>query len=171
MPTILGLFQAADLAEQAVAELSLNGFTEKDVGIVLFSAVAPPRPGGTGLVGWLQRGGLLGDTLDHADGVSVMDGISIGAVLLGVLGLVWGSRLGPGPVALATLGMLGGGLIGYICDRLIPEKRRDLYDSARIDGLIMIKVTSPVASRSEEARAILERAMAKQVAVVSDLWQ
>jgi hypothetical protein len=65
-------------AEKAVAELSLNGFTEKDVSIVLFSAVPPPKEGAGGLVGWLSRGGFLGDTIDRSDGISVMDGVGVG---------------------------------------------------------------------------------------------
>lgn len=164
MPAVIAVFQSPESAEQAVSELSLNGFTEKDVAMVLFSAISPTDSGRGGILGWLSRGGVLGDTLDRSDGVSVMDGISIGSVILGLIGLVWGSRSYYGPVAMGTLGMLLGGIVGLLVDRLIPEKRRDMYETARIPGLIMLQVTSSAADRVKAAKQILERNQAKQVA-------
>jgi len=164
----MALFQAPDNAELAVLELSLNGFTEKDVGMVLFSTVPPASPGKGGLIGWLSRGGIFGDTIDRSDGISVMDGISIGAVMLGILGLVWGTVLAGGPVTWGTLGMLGGGLIGYIFDRLIPEKRRDQYEMSRIEGLVMLEVTTSASEQTDQVKRILEGHQVKQIAVLQD---
>jgi len=164
----MALFQVPEYAEHAVAELSLNGFTEKDVAMVLFSAVPPPRSDRGGVLAWLSRGGALGDTIDRSDGVSVMDGASVGAVLVGLVGLVWGTRMSYGPITVGTLGMLGGGLIGYLIDRLIPEKRKDIYEASRIEGLIMVQVTSHLAERADAARKALERHNVKQIAVLHD---
>jgi hypothetical protein len=162
----MALFQTLEHVERAVAELSLNGFTEKDVDVVIFSAKAEPRPGKSGFLGWLSRGGPLGDTVDRSDGVSVMDGVSVGAVMVGLLGLVFGSRWRLGPVTYGTFGMLLGGLIGLLCDRLIPEKRRDQLELARVQGLILVQVRSNVAARAEAAQRLLEGNHAKQVAVI-----
>lgn len=160
----MALFQLPELAEQAVAELSLSGFTEKDVALVLFSAVREPKS--SGFLGRFMRGGVLGDTIDYSDGVSVMDGTGLGAVFGGLLGLTWGTRYPIGPVTMGTLGMLGGGLVGFLVDRLIPEKRRGLYEMSRMPGLIMVEVTALIKERAEEARRVLERHAPKQIAVV-----
>ncbi|HLN62081.1 MAG TPA: hypothetical protein VK464_11070 [Symbiobacteriaceae bacterium] len=166
MPAVMGLFQSTEQAERAVVELSLNGFTEKDVALVLFSALPSKKP--RGLLEWLSRGGALGDTIDKSDGVSVMDGIGIGAVFGGLLGITLGSRWHLGPVVWATLGMLGGGMLGLLVDRLIPEKRRDQLESSLIAGLILLQVSSPVAERLELARRILKGAHVKQMADLPD---
>lgn len=168
MGAVMALFQSETDAELAVSELSLIGFTEKDVAMVIFSAVAQPKPGGSGLLGWLARGGLLGDTMDRTDGVSVMDGTSVAAVFGGVLGIVFGSRWVYGPVTLGTLGMLGGGLLGFLIDRLIPEKRRDEYESSLIPGMILLEVSSSAADRLEAASRVLKRRGAKQLAMLPE---
>jgi hypothetical protein len=170
VPTVLAIFQLPTHAEQAVAELSLNGFTEKDVAMVLFSAVPPSSPGKGGLLGWLQRGGALGDTIDRSDGVGVMDGVSIGAVMAGLLGLSWGSRMRYGPIAVGTVAMLAGGLLGYIVDRLIPEKRRDQYEMARIEGVVMLQISTPLAERAELIKRVLKSRGVKQMAELPDGW-
>jgi hypothetical protein len=95
-----------------------------------------------------------------------MDGVSVGAVMVGILGLVFGSRWRLGPVAYGTFGMLLGGLIGLLFDRLIPEKRRDQFELARVQGLILVEVRSNVATRVEAAKRLLEGNNAKQVAVL-----
>lgn len=117
----------------------------KDVSVVIFSAVRSRRPGKPGLLGWLGRGGLLRDTIDRSDGISVLDGIGVGA-LIGSLG----------------------GVIGYLCDRLIPEKRRDQPETAAILSLIMVQVTCLTRARSRSVRRLLKANNAKQMAVLAD---
>lgn len=164
LPSVMALFQSPDNAERAVAELSLNGFTERDVSVVVFSAVPGSNPGRHGLFGFLQRGGLLGDTIDRSDGVSVMDGTSVGATFGGILGLVYGTRFVFGPISLGTLGMLLGGLVGFVIDRLIPEKRRDQLETSLIAGLVLVQVDSPVGARVEAAKRVLKGHHPKQMA-------
>ncbi|HWI61437.1 MAG TPA: hypothetical protein VNT75_06355 [Symbiobacteriaceae bacterium] len=166
MPTIMALFQLPELAEEAVAELSLNGFTANDVALVLFSALPEAKP--RGLMGWLSRGGIFGDTIDRSDGVSVMDGICVGAVFAGILGLAWGAKTALGPVTVGTLAMLGGGIVGFIVDRLIPEKRRDLYELARIPGVVLVEVTAAATEQAETAHILLKRHQPKQIAILAD---
>jgi outer membrane lipoprotein SlyB len=158
----MALFQSTEAAERAVLELSLNGFTEKDVDMVLFSGLPSDTP--RGLIEWLSRGGALGDTIDRSDGVSVMDGMGMGAVFGGLLGIGLGSRWRLGPVVWSTLGMLGGGLLGLLVDRLIPEKRRDQLETRLMRGLVLIQVSSPVAERVEAAKRVLKASHAKQMA-------
>lgn len=164
MPAVMALFQSPDHAERAVAELSLNGFTEKDVSMVIFSATRRSPTGGKGFLSWLGRGGLLGDSIDRSDGVSVMDGACVGAVFGGLLGLVYGVLWVYGPIALGTLGLLAGGIVGIVVDRLIPEKRRDQLETSLIPGLIMIQVEHVLAERAEAAKRVLQANQAKQMA-------
>ncbi|HLN65353.1 MAG TPA: hypothetical protein VK464_27845, partial [Symbiobacteriaceae bacterium] len=124
MPTVMALFQHAHDAERAISELSLIGFTEKDVSMVMFSANPASHPGKKGFMGWLSRGGLLGDTVDSTDGISVLDGTGVGAVICSLIGTILGSEWRYGPVATGTAGLVAGGIIGFLIDRLIPEKRR-----------------------------------------------
>jgi hypothetical protein len=164
----MAIFQLPEHAEAAVAELSLNGFTEKHVAMVLFSAIAPPPSGKAGLIGWLSSGGALGDTIDRSDGVGVMDGIGLGAVIAGLVGMVWGSRLRYGPIAIGTLAMLFGGLVGYFVDRLIPERRRGQYEMNRIPGVVMLQITAPQAERAQLVKHVLKANGVKQVAEIPD---
>lgn len=160
----MALYQSPDHAERAIAELCRNGFTEQEISLVVFSALAPTKPEHTGLLGFFARGGPLGDTIDRADGVSVMDGTSVGAVLLGLVGLVFGSRWQYGPIAGSTLGMLVGGLAGFLLDRLIPERRREQLETALMNGLILVEVESPAGRRVEMAKRVLRGHHPKQMA-------
>lgn len=161
---VMAIFQTTHDVERAVAELSVNGFSEKDVALIIFSPVPAEAKGG--LLGWLARGGLLGDTIDQSDGVSAMDGIATGAVIGCLLGMVWGSHWRWGPIAWATLGLMIGGIVGLILDWLIPEKRRGEADLGRGRGLMLVQVTALVADRASAARRLLEANNAQQIVVL-----
>lgn len=168
MPTVMALFQSDHDAERAVLELSLLGFTEKDVSMVVFAAQPHPQEGRQGLIGWLARGGFLGDTIDRSDGTSVMDGVGVGAVIFGLLGMIYGSRWHMGPVAGSTLGFLAGGVLGYVLDKVIPEKRRDQMETSQIPGMLLLLVTASDDRRVETASRLLKATKAKQLAVLPE---
>jgi hypothetical protein len=166
MAEVMALFQDPHDVEAVVAELSLNGFTEKDVSVVIFSALPPPRGSKPGLVGWLSRGGFLGDTIDRSDGISLMDGVGVGAVIGCLLGVIFGGQWRYGPIATGTAGLLYGGLVGWLMDIVVPEKRRDQAETALIRGMVLVSVRALQAARAEDARRLLEGNHAKQVAVL-----
>ncbi|MGE5674779.1 MAG: hypothetical protein ACM3XM_13060 [Mycobacterium leprae] len=165
MPTVMALFQSNLDTERAIAELSLNGFSEKDVALVIFSALQPPKKQ-RGLLSWLARGGFLGDTLDSSDGRSVMDGVGVGGLIGTLAGLIYGSLWRYGPITGAVLGLLGGGLIGYVLDCVIPDRRKDQFETALNDGMLLVQVNALVGARAEEAMRIMNGNNAKQVAVL-----
>jgi hypothetical protein len=164
----MALFHEPDDVEAAIAELSLNGFTEKDVSVVIFEAAPPPKIRGSGLAGWLARGGFFGDTIDRSDGISRMDGIGVGAMIGCLLGVVFGSQWRFGPVATGTAGLLLGGLIGLMVDRLIPEQGYERRESGVVDGLMLVKVSIPSSKQPHSIKQLLERNGANQLAVVKD---
>lgn len=168
MPVVMALFDNPTDAERAVSELSLNGFTEKDVSVVLFKAFPTPWARKHGLLGWLMRGGLLGDTIDRADGKSFMDGTGVGAVVGALLGMVYGSLWRYGPIAASTGGLLAGGLLGYLVDRLIPEKRREQMDHPRARGSILVRVRCPTTTKGNAVRRLLKSNQARELVVLPE---
>lgn len=154
MPRLLALFQSQFQVDRFVTDLERHGFQPNEVTIVLFA----PRKGAAkskGLLNWISRGGVFGDTMDQSDGVSTMDSMTVTASVGALWGLVWGYRLRLGPVTWAYLGLLGGGVVGLIFDRLIPERRRSRYATRRQKGLVQVEVNVPEPDRYARAREIL----------------
>lgn len=120
MPTVAGLFLSTQELEKAVLHLlseQVDGTQLKVTPLHLTAAAAKP----TGFISWMMMGGVFGDTIHRADGKSVMDGIAAGAVLGGLTGVIAGAAVLPGPVVLTVIGILGGGLIGFLLDVLIHK--------------------------------------------------
>ncbi len=117
----------------------------------------PPSPG---LLGWLQRGGVLGDTLVRSDGISVLDGAVAGATIGGLGGIIAGATFTAGPVALGALGILGGGLAGYLADLAIPERSSPehaaLAESLPFGaGALLLQVDCPTPAAADAVELIL----------------
>ncbi|HYF79025.1 MAG TPA: hypothetical protein VD973_17960 [Symbiobacteriaceae bacterium] len=120
MPIIAGLFLSTQELEKAVLHLlseQIDGTQLKVTPLHLSANAAKP----TGIISWMMMGGVFGDTIHRSDGKSVMDGIAAGATLGGLAGVIAGAAVLPGPVVLTVIGILGGGLIGFICDVLIHK--------------------------------------------------
>jgi len=164
LPTIMALFQSPFDAERAVSELSLNGFAPDDVSILVFETVKAKDPARDGLLAWLSRGGALGDTADRSDGVTALDGTGVGAVFGGLVGTALGSLSRGGPVIGMTGGMMLGGLVGYLIDRLVPERRRGLREVKELDGLILVRVAIREPERMAGVQRLLRENNAKQLA-------
>lgn len=154
MPRLIALFQSQFQVDRFVTDLERHGFQPGEVTIVLFAphrSVVRPK----GFLDWISRGGVFGDTMDQSDGVSTMDSMTVTASLGALWGLVWGFRLRLGPVAWAHIGLLFGGVVGLIIDRIIPERRRAKYATRRQKGLIQVDVDVPDQERYDRAREIL----------------
>lgn len=153
MLTVAGLFHSSFELEKAVLHL-LDGTVETTQ-----LRVIPLRPARTdtkpeGLLEWLMTGGFFGDTLHRSDGKSAMDGVAAGATLGGLAGVIAGAAVKVGPVILVVVGMLGGGLAGYVLDVLIrkhqyrrPDERR-----AQTSGTVL-----EVTCRDEQQAAAVEQ--------------
>ncbi|MGE5674871.1 MAG: hypothetical protein ACM3XM_13530 [Mycobacterium leprae] len=165
MPRVVALFQSQFRIDRCIGELEQQGFTPAEMSIILLEAQLPKRP--RTLQDWLAGGGLFGDTMDQSDGVSVMDGMTVGGSIGGLVGLVWGSRLAWGPIAVGFVGILLGGLVGLVIDRLIKEKRRGMYQTSKLKGLMLLEIVSPVRERLELALDLCQQNEADQVALVA----
>lgn len=162
MPTIVGVFRSSYELEKAVLQLVSQRFHGTQLTVVPMQITeAAPKP--TGLRGWLARGGLLGDTLDRADGRSVMDGAAAGATLGGLAGVIAGAALLPGPIAIGVAGMLGGGLVGFLLDILIPEPQRQEMTKAAKKGITLLQVDCRNGAEADSAVLILRENQAHEI--------
>lgn len=163
MTTVIGLFRSTYEVDKAVNHLLSHRFQGTQIRVVTMreTRFAPlPRKG---LLGWLMRGGVLGDTIDRSDGTSVMDGTVAGATIGGLAGVILGSTLLPGPVALGVAGIMGGGLIGYLLDRMVPEIRRLEYDKALDMGATLVLVRCRTPQETDTAEHLLQENQAHEV--------
>jgi hypothetical protein len=167
LPRLIGLFQSQFKVDRCITELELHGFTANELSVILFSADRSQQQG-RGLLAWIANGGVFGDTMDQSDGVSVMDGMTVAAAVGALWGVVWGSRMAWGPINVGLLGILAGGLVGYIVDRLIPEKRRGAYQTSKLKGFIQIEVVTDNPERINLVQKIFTRNKPDQSACIQD---
>lgn len=122
--TVAGLFHSTFELEKAVTHLLSQQFDGAQLYVIpLRAARTHGKP--MGLLKWLMLGGFFGDTLHRSDGRSMMDGVAAGATLGGLGGVIMGAAVRQGPVLLVVLGILGGGLGGYLLDAVIHWRHRN----------------------------------------------
>lgn len=122
MKLVVGLVRSAYDLEQAILALKQAGFSPGDFRWINLQ----PEPGAKepkGFLAFLRRGGFLGDTQYRSDNASLMDGTAAGATIFALVGIVYGSLWRMGPITGGTVGVLAGGLIGWLLDQWIHEKR------------------------------------------------
>jgi hypothetical protein len=154
VPHVIGLFRSSYELEKTVTHLLSHQFEGTQLTVVpMHMTDAAPRP--RGIRRWLMSGGVFGDTLDRSDGTSVLDGIIAGATIGGLAGIIAGAAVLPGPVALGTAGILGGGLIGYLLDILIPENKREEYSKAMAKSSTLLQVDCRTPEEAKTAMLIL----------------
>jgi hypothetical protein len=66
-------------------------------------------------------------------------------------------------VALGVAGILGGGLIGFLLDLLIPENRRQEYAKALKKGATLLQVRCLNDKEAESAALILKENQAHEI--------
>ncbi|NPV91217.1 MAG: hypothetical protein HPY50_10655 [Firmicutes bacterium] len=64
------------------------------------------------------------DTLHRSDAVGTFDGAAVLGTICMLLGTIYGFSLAWGPVIWAFIGLLSGGLLGYLLDYLVAEHGR-----------------------------------------------
>lgn len=125
MVYVYGLFKPS-----LVLELCLNALQESVAGGDKLQVVTlePNRSGGQKLL----------DTMYSADGMSLIDGIAIGAAVGMVLGVIYGSVVFIGPVAVGLIGMAAGGGLGYMLDRMKRCKKREINTAPAGEVIIVV---------------------------------
>jgi uncharacterized membrane protein len=143
---VLGVFDTKDQAERAVQELRNRGF-HKEISILAKDE---------------RREGMETET----DGDNVMEGVTTGSVLGGLVGLVAGAGalaipgIGPlvaaGPIAGLLSGAATGGIAGGLIDWGIPEEEGRRYEEEVRQGKILVAVQSS-GPKVDEAAQILRQ--------------
>lgn len=160
MKTVAGLVRTSYDLERAVLSLKHAGFSSGEIRWIDLQR----EPGASepkGVLAFLRGGGFLGDTQFRTDNASLMDGTTAGATIFALLGLVYGSVWRMGPIAGATLGVLGGGLLGWLLDQWVREKRSRNSQEQRLDQYgCLVLVTCPDEQRVSKAQSALREAQA-----------
>jgi hypothetical protein len=82
------------------------------------------------------------DTIHYSDGSSSIDAIGAGAVMGGVLGIIYGSVMWLGSLLIGLLGFFLGGLFGFYLDNWIAKKRKRQKPIRHIEILLLIQCES-----------------------------
>ncbi len=169
--TTLGLFRNQKDVENAINELGENGFSSKDISIVMKDqgvAKVLAKNTGTNVAGGLATGVATGGVLGGVAGLLV----GIGAIIIPGLGGV----LIAGPIAVALgltgatastvtgalTGALAGGLLGGLIGLGLPEQEARIYETDIKQGAILLGI--PTTSPSENiVKKVLEDNHATQI--------
>lgn len=84
----------------------------------------------------------LFDSIHYSDGYSLLDAVAAWAVIGGVLGIIYGSKMWLGSVAVGLTGCIAGGLIGFFFDRLFSRKKKSKKYIRHIEVLLFIRFNS-----------------------------
>ncbi|SFR08869.1 hypothetical protein [Desulfoscipio geothermicus] len=90
--------------------------------------------------------------------MSLVDGIAIGASIGMLFGVIYGSVVFIGPIALGLLGLAAGGGVGYLLDRVIQRQR--LRRKSAPSGEIIVVARCRNVAEAELAENIMRKAQA-----------
>lgn len=124
MLCVYGLFKPSMALELGLNALKEKGFAGERLAVVVLGLCAPGKQ-------------TLLDSMYRADGMSLVDGIAIGASIGMLFGVIYGSVVFIGPIALGLLGFVAGGGVGYLLDRGI-QKQRSRRKSAPSGEIIVV---------------------------------
>ncbi|WP_031517402.1 hypothetical protein [Desulfofalx alkaliphila] len=112
MFSIYGLFAPSLSLELGINKLKEQGFMDEKLTVVVLDANYHGR----------QK---LFDSINFTDGKSLMDGVAMGAAIGMLFGVIYGSVVFIGPIALGLIGFAIGGTVGYLLDRSINKKPKE----------------------------------------------
>jgi hypothetical protein len=113
-------FESNDFLEIAICHLTTDVVTEKDIVVIPIESKTK-----------LDANVL--DTLNYSDGISLIDGITACGMLGMLSGVIYGSQVRIGPVAIGLIGGVIGCIVGYLLDRRkitksILKKKGNCFD-------------------------------------------
>lgn len=136
---VYGLFRPSLTLDLALIKLKEEGATREKPIII---ALHPCQPGKTRIL----------DSMYSYDGRSLLDGMAMTASIGMLFGVIYGSIVEIGPIALGLIGFFAGALIGYILDKSINRGRKGYHAPS---GEIMVAVRYG----SEDEAEIIEKIM------------
>lgn len=175
--TVLGIFSDRESAEDAIDELEENGYTAKDISVIMKDGEHMKTSSGetvgenvaTGAVTGMTTGAAIGGLAGLLVGIGAIAIPGVGAFLIGgplaaALGLTGAAAT---TVTGAATGGLAGGLLGALTSLGLPEDTARVYEERVREGAIVLAV--PVDKRLEykEVQEIFEDNDADQIETVS----
>ncbi len=82
------------------------------------------------------------DSIHYSDGFSSLDAAAAWAVVGGVLGIIYGSKIWLGSVTIGLLGAIFGGLIGFFFDKKISRNKQSKKQIRHIEVLLFMHFNS-----------------------------
>ncbi|MDC3412932.1 hypothetical protein [Terrihalobacillus insolitus] len=144
---IIGGFECNTNLELALYELEELGFREEDIFIV---EMKHPR-----------NSERLINSIHSSDGKSLMDSITAWGVVVGTLGIIYGSQLLIGPIATGLLGLVVGAMIGFLTDLKVNKNKKK--KRSNIDVLLIIHCKTE--EREEKIKKILQKFLVVTIGV------
>ncbi|WP_438446988.1 hypothetical protein [Gorillibacterium sp. sgz5001074] len=138
-------FESSEYLEIAIEELITQGVEEHGITVIPLSS-----QGGSDV--------HILDNLNHSDGISLSDGMAAWAMAGMLLGVIYGSQVLVGPVALGILGAVAGAGIGYLLDRRKIKRRPGLRSRNDLDFLLVIRCRDDSEMRKAESICTLQKA-------------
>ncbi|MEW9669938.1 hypothetical protein [Ammoniphilus sp. 3BR4] len=121
---VIAGFESSLFVEFAIEELKEEGIHEKDIVMVKMENAEQYRN--------------LFDSIHHSDGVSLFDGMAALGGAGMTLGIIVGSQIAIGPVAIGLLGLFIGAAIGYFLDKKISKVKKSTKQQQYIALLLLI---------------------------------
>jgi uncharacterized membrane protein len=148
--TLLGIFSSRVHAENAISELTREGFDTRDISLVMKTEDQPVSHNGTnmaeGAASGVVTGGVLGGLAGLLIGLGAITLPGIGGLLVAgpiaaALGLVGAAAA---TVSGALTGAVAGGIVGALVGLGLPEEEAKAYASKVRDGGILIAVPAQI---------------------------
>ena len=140
MIDVYGLFKPSLSLELAIDMLKEKGFNPDRLLVVSLDSCLPQK----------QR---IFDSMYSSDGMSLVDGIALSATLGMLMGVIYGSVLPMGPVALGLIGMLSGGGAGYVIDK--KKSKKNMPGSESAGSFLMLIIHCLSEAEAAEAKRIM----------------
>lgn len=155
------VFSTATEAADAVANLEMNGFNQKQISVLMSDQVGEDFKLQT--KSKLPEGTAIGATTGGAIGAIAAGLTAVGAVVTG-----GGSLLVSGPLVAALAGAgagaASGGLVGALAGFGITEHEAKVFADAYDDGKILVAVKCEDKDAQKKAEAVFEKCGAMEVA-------
>ncbi|GBF34018.1 hypothetical protein DCCM_3129 [Desulfocucumis palustris] len=129
MYSVYGLYKTSLVLELGIKRLKDSGFSGDRLLVVVLDPCLPGR----------QR---ILDTMYASDGMSLVDGMAITGSIGMLMGVIYGSMVFIGPVALGLIGLAAGCGLGYFIDKMIVKGKASRGRSPSGDVLVGVRCRS-----------------------------
>lgn len=141
---VYGLFQTSLALEIGINELNEQGFNGDRLSVVVLNAISPGKQ-------------AILDSMYRTDGMSLVDGIVIAASIGMIMGVIYGSVVYIGPIALGLVGMVVGGVMGYLLDRLINKRKQQQNEGTSSSGEVIVVVHCIDVQEAKQVENIMKK--------------